>query len=192
MEARSRGEYGVNVLSKQARLLLERTRRRRDALDLRYPFVCELCNFQLDILRVIGTLPCRRLQTRCTITLMDDEELTIVGLVMVSSDIRYAIRAACCHSGLGMRPHYVRLMAIGKRWLESPSLIGKVERFVRGDGWCFDVACLRWKSMASARFARESIRDCGTLRPRTQDGDGRAAQLHVPGQRQRCSSSRER
>jgi hypothetical protein len=33
--------------------------------------------------------------------------------------------------------------------------------------------------MASARFVRESIRVCGTLCPRAQDGDGRGVQLHV-------------
>jgi hypothetical protein len=43
---------------------------------------------------------------------LDDEELTVVGLTMASSDMRYTIRAACCHSELVMSPQYVRSMAV--------------------------------------------------------------------------------
>lgn len=50
--------------------------------------------FDFMPLRVIVSYPCRRLQTRYTITLMDDEELTILGLPAITSDKRYVLTSS--------------------------------------------------------------------------------------------------
>ena len=67
-----------------------------------------------------------------------------------------SIRAACCHSGLGTRPHYDHFGEnVERRWLVRPASQASFKRFVRGDGWCFDVGCLRWANRWLGQGARE-------------------------------------
>ena len=66
------------------------------------------------------------------------------------------MRAACCHSGLGTRPHYDHFGEnVERRWLVRPASQASFKRFVRGDGWCFDVGCLRWANRWLGQGARE-------------------------------------
>jgi hypothetical protein len=194
----------ISVSKRTLVIAWENEKKMRTRWNLRYPLLyANFVNFPLHhILREISSsYPCRRLQTRCTITLMDDEELAILGLPTVISNTRYAIRAACCHSGLGSRRITSLSMGIWKTG-GSDFQPHRPIREIREWRWpvlrrCMSQMANRWLCARCARKSCESIEACGTLRPRTQDGDGRGAQLHV-----RCarattttplfSSSRER
>jgi hypothetical protein len=73
--------------------------------------------------------------------LVEDEELTFVDLIIASSDMRYIDTGNMLSYWDGdeaaLRP---LCWELGQRWLETRRLVSKVEKIVRSDGGCFDVA----------------------------------------------------
>ena len=64
--------------------------------------------------------------------------------------------------GRGRGPHYDPFGEnVERRWLVLPASLAKLERFGRGDGWCFDVGLSQMPNRWLAQGARE--RACGTL-----------------------------
>lgn len=74
-----------------------------------------------------------------------------------SSQTRAAwIRAACCHSGLGARPHYDPLGGnVERRWLVRPASRANSRHLVVAMAGASTVLCLRWASRWLVRGVRE-------------------------------------
>lgn len=107
---------------------------------------------------------------------MDDEEdLQSWACPRSSQTCATWIRAACCHSGLGTEAALRPFRPVCGKWMaRAASLTGQFERFVRGDGWCFDLGLSQVADRWLVRGARErafGLAPCGTLWPRTQDGN---------------------
>lgn len=149
LRAWSSGEQGVRFLQGDGHCyLLGRTRRRweRDGPEIP-PFVCEFCelltSYPAWYMLVPMSTPADPLHYHTHGTM---KSLQSWAWPRSSQTFATWIRAACCHSGLGTRPHYDPFDGYVERgWLAPPaSQANSGDSFVAMAG-ASTLGCLRWQ-----------------------------------------------